>query len=62
MLNDGLEAMFEGCIIDEIRQRESERGGGWRARREARARAAPDGRDGNPARMRVRRAAGCPSV
>lgn len=53
MLNDGLEAMFEGCI----RKRE-----GWRARREARARAAPDGRDGNPARRRVWRAAGCPSV
>lgn len=28
MLNDGLEAMFEGCVIDEIRGRESERGGG----------------------------------
>lgn len=24
MLNDGLEAMFEGCIIDKIRQRERE--------------------------------------
>lgn len=31
MLNDGLEAMFEGCIIDEIRQREIEcEGGGGR--------------------------------